>query len=319
MKIQKTLFIAATAMLSLCACSSDDTSTNSEDQKSQIYVTIDELEFEDDFGATRSYLSRDMKTHMWVELDSMRVYDNILQKYDMYKFNWKDETHNAGVFGRTNNPSNIQEAKWALFPHRDVASGHWDMDEETFINYTTAWIRICCDKNGNVVPLKFSQIEDGQPLFADRLPRWGQVTATDNGSKLYTNLSYLTAVLRLQLAGTQGKADHLKVQMLQGDTPLPIAGQYKTHLAINDVKQVAALSVENYMPNEGGGTAIIVDLTGATGSIVAYVPLVTTSVPVDIVVSASNDGGQTYTEFKRFKNKIVTRGKVYGNANEYVF
>ena len=71
--------------------------------------------------------------------------------------------------------------------------------------------------------------------------------------------------------------------------------------------------------DETGGDEIIINLTGATGSIVVYVPLVTTTVPVDIVVSSSNDGGTTWTEFKRFKNKTVTRGKVYGNSQEYVF
>ena len=80
----------------------------------------------------------------------------------------------------------------------------------------------------------------------------------------------------------------------------------------------ASLTQDSYKP-WSGGTDMYVDLTGATGSIVVFVPLVTTTVPVDIVVSASNDKGQTWTEFKRFKNKTVKRGIVYGNAKEYAF
>lgn len=231
------------------------------------------------------------------------------------------------MFGRVHETSFIQEAKWAIYPKNDVSSGNWGMDEKTGDTYIAAWMRICTVLDDAVdnpvpyqVPLKFSQvlIDDIKAVYADRLPRWGQVTAVDGGNKLTTNLSYLTGVLRLQLAGTQGKAGLLKIQMLHGDQALPIAGEFKAKLSINNVKQVAELATESYTQGSGSDH-IIVDLSEATGSIVVYVPLVTTKVPVDIVASASNDGGQTWTEFKRFKDKTVKRGKVYGNSMEYIF
>ena len=315
-------------LLTFAACSNDD------DQNSyqlplndgDMLVTMDDLVYEEDFGQTRSYLSRDLKTHMWVELDSMRVYDNDLHKYDRYKFNWKDDTHDVGVFSRVHVNSFLStDPKWALFPKNDVHGGHWEQDDKTSVATTFATMMIGTDENGNFRPMKFdvayqaSDAGHANPLFADRLPRWGEVELVDGGQKLKTRLSYLTGVLRLQLANTQGKADLIKVQLFDGTTALPVAGRFNTTLAINDVKQAgASLSADDYEPGSVA-TELLVDLTGATGSIVVYVPLVTTTVPVDIVASASNDNGQTWTEFKRFKNKTVARGKVYGNANEYAF
>ena len=119
-----------------------------------------------------------------------------------------------------------------------------------------------------------------------------------------------------------GKADLLKVQMFKGDKALNVSGTFKA--LISEIGNIGAilpnisLTQESYQA-ASGGTDMFVDLTGATGSVVVFVPLVTTTEPVDIVVSASNDNGETWTEFKRFKNKTIKRGIVYGNANEYAF
>ena len=156
-------------------------------------------------------------------------------------------------------------------------------------------------------------------LFYDMLPRWGQVSSTNDSEALQTSLKFLTGVLRLQLANTAGKADLLKVQMMDGTKALDIKGIFIAKVSDDNVIQPDASLAQSTYKNRSGGNELLVDLTGATGSIVVYVPLVTTTVPVDIVVSASNDGGTTWTEFKRFKNKTVTRGKVYGNATEYSF
>ena len=315
-------------------CSSDNEAVQSTDGLKNtgltLYVTTDNLAEE---TGTRSFMSRDLKTHMYTSADEMRVYDNDLHRYDIYKFSWNDETKSRGVFRRSNPSSNITAAKWALYPKSGVASGHWDLNEETGVSTTVAWIRIASNAAGNLEPIIYDgtyQASDAQhsnPLYMDILPRWGQVTETSDG--LETNLSYLTGALKLQLAGTPEKADHIKVQMLENGTdPLNIAGTFQATLAINNERQADAdLAVDTYMENTGG-TEIIVDLSQASADLqgtdrtkaVVFVPLVTTpDKTVDIVCYASKDGGSTYTEFKRFTNKTIARGKVYGNSVVYDF
>ena len=334
-KVFATAFVSL-GLLTFTSCSNDDTDTTGSSRfgEGDLIVTVEEPQEETAVG-TRSYLSRDMQTRLYVTLDEMRVYDNALHKYDIYKFNWNDESHKAGVFTRSNKNSFITEAKWALYQKSDVSGGHWDLDEETADTKTFASMYVAANKAGDLVPIIYDGIyqESGTGekivVFKDFLPRWGEVSKINGREALETHLSYLTGILRLQLAGMAGHADHLKVQMLEGGTtPLNIAGEFKTTLAINDVKQVdASLAIDTYVDNSGGDH-IIIDLSQPSADLegddrtkaVVYVPLVTTpGKTVDIVVSASNDGGTTYTEFKRFKNKTIQRGKVYGNSVEYDF
>ena len=318
-------------MLTGCSNESNEEIMPAAKDLSTLYVTSDELQTED--GLTRSLMSRDFTIHMYTEGDEMRVYDNILHKYDIYKFNWNDESQQKGVFKRKTKTSYIEAAQWALYPKNDV-TGHWDLEETTGDAVTIAEVRIAADEKGNIQPIVFdgtyqaSDASKTKPLFTDFLPRWGQVAETADGTSLETHLSYLTGVLRLQLAGITGHADHLKVQMLEGTTPLNIAGSFNAILTRNDVKQIDACVEIDTHREKTGGDHIIVDLTQASGDLqgadaskaVVFVPLVTTpGKTVDIVVSYSNDGGTTYKEFKRFKNKTIARGRVYGNSSEYNF
>ena len=319
--IPLTAFLAA-----LAGCSSDEQEVNNEQQTfkaGDMIVSLEELTNDEDNEtiATRSYLSRDMKTHFWTETDEMRVYDPIMIRYDIYKFGRSDDNQQKGVFSRISEQSNYsEEPAFAFFSNTDVEGGYFDRDRKTYEPYLMVRYRICADEDDNMQPMTYSSLQTGNTVyFADWLPRWGEVTRVDGGEALNTSMKFLTGVLRLQLTGTAGKADHLKVQMLEDGEPIDIAGVFSTKLSVNGVMQPNAnLAADTYI-DDTGGNEIIVDLTGATGSIVVYVPLVTTTTPVDIVVSASADGGSTYTEFKRFKNKTVTRGKVYGNSQEYDF
>ena len=301
-------------------CSSDNDDNSPKLTSNDMIVTLEELEDGGDgIAITRSYLSRDMKTHIWTEDDEMRVYEDRMFYYDLYKFNWKDDSHLTGVFSRFNDPSNVETAAWAVTPNRDMDGGSWDLDNTTFKPYLTVRFNIGVSSD----QYSFSTATkpgSSDVYFYDMLPRWGQVTATNDGHVLQTNLRFLTGVLRLQLANTQGHADLLKIQMLKNGTKaVNIKGIFTAKVSedgemLPDASLTSASNTARF-----NATDMLVDLTGATGSIILYLPLVTTDVPVDIVVSASNDNGETWTEFKRFKNKTVTRGKVYGNATEYVF
>ena len=334
----------ALGLMALASCSNDEFESQSVAAGQQLaagdlIVTEDEVETE--AGGTRSFLSRDMQTRIYVITDELKVYDNDLYKFDTYKFSWKDDSKDAGVFRRSNTVPQIKEAKWAIYPKADVVDGEWVLNEETENSETTATIGIphvmTYDGTYDVKDTKFEK-----PLFKDVLPRWGQVTATGDGAALQTNLSYLTGILRLQLAGIPDYAKAVRIQMLEGGeatNPVGMSGEFKTIIAKNDIKQTdAALAAEKAVWSDeaiyvdlrtmGEGGAPLKDVDAAKA--VVYVPLVTTTKAVDIVVSLCDDpalgdvdddadfgGTYTYTEYKRFKNKIIKRGKVYGNSKEF--
>lgn len=345
-------FSVALGLLALASCSQEDDFTQKKASlqnvgEGDLIVTVDD--FENESGAkTRSFLSRDMQTRYYVVSDELKVYDNDLHKYDIFKFNWKDDSKGAGVFRRSNTTSNITEAKWALYPKADVLAGHWEYNETTDNSETTVVMDIpgLMEYDGTY---DVNDKEFETPLYKDVLPRWGQVESTADGAALQTNLSYMTGILRLQLAGIPDYAKAVRIQMLEGGlatNPVIMSGSYSTIIAKNDVKQTdAALAADkNVTPSDipAAGEAIYIDLRtmGAEGAplkdidaskAVVYVPLVTTTKAVDIVVSICNDptvvdvtddtdfGGSTatYTEYSRFKNKVIKKGKIYGNSKEY--
>ena len=320
MKHLKSIFTFALCILALVACSNDETEADNNLQglkSGDMIVTLEELTSdEEEDGLTRSFMSRDLKNHLWVEDDEMRVYGPYMTAYDIYKFSYKDESRYMGVFTQVSSFLDTygQAPSFALFANQDVKGGYFDRDPQTNEPILSTQFIVGVDT------MKWESCQsNGKAYFTDWLPRWGQVTEIDGNGVLHASLKFLTGVLRLQLANTTGKADLLKIQMFKGDEALNIAGFFKAVIFDNNaILPNASLTQDSYKP-WSGGTDMYVDLTGATGSIVVFVPLVTTTVPVDIVVSASNDKGQTWTEFKRFKNKTVKRGIVYGNAKEYAF
>ena len=318
MKIQKTFFIAATLLLTMAGCSNSETADNSLNglTSGDMIVTLEELTSDEEDGVTRSFMSRDVMSHLWVEDDIMRVYDPFMIRYDFYKFGYKDESHLTGVFTRVEEESRYPEKtpSFTLFANQDIEGGYFKRDLVTDEPYLYCKFYVAVDT------MKWESCQsNGKSYFTDWLPRWGQVTQVDGNGVLHASLKFLTGVLRLQLANTAGKADLLKIQMFKDNTALNIAGIFTANLFENETILTNASLAQDTYKRRSGGTDMFVDLTGATGSVVVFVPLVTTTVPVDIVVSASNDEGQTWTEFKRFKNKTVKRGIVYGNANEYAF
>ena len=324
MKHLKSIFPFAFCLLALVACSNDETETDNSLNgltSGDMIVTLEELTSDEEDGVTRSFMNREMQNHLWVEDDMMRVYDPMMIRYDIYKFGYKDESRQMGAFTRIWENSNYSEApSFVLFADQDVESGYFDRDKDTDEPFLACKYMIGADKKGNLTPMSWQSTQNnGRDYYIDWLPRWGQVTEIDGSGVLHTSLKFLTGVLRLQLANTAGKADLLKVQMVKDDALLNIAGTFTAILSVNGTVQPNASLTQDSFKRKSGGTDLLVNLTGATGSIVVFVPLVTTTEPVDIVVSASNDNGETWTEFKRFKNKTVKRGIVYGNAKEYSF
>lgn len=334
-KLFKQMSIAA-AVLCATGCSSDDSMNAAREalasSAGKLFVTMEEQQLEEDAATTRSFLSCDLKTRMYNTADELQVYDPDMFRYDFYQFGWSDDSHQKGVFTRSNNPSFLKkDPTWALYPLSAVENGFWKLDKETGKAVVGAVMRIGVDEEGKADSIVYestyqaSDTEHNKPLYTETAPRWGKVTL--NGNVLNTSLSFLTGLLRLQLADVPASKTLLRIQMLKGTEPQHITGQFTTVLAVDNEKQPgASLAADSY--SEGtGATEMIVDLRKAPADLtgadrkkaVVFVPLVTTTEPVDIVVSASTNNGKKYTEIIRLKDKTISRAKVYGNSKEYTF
>lgn len=350
MKSMKNLFKlipVALGLLAFVSCSEDDFSQKSASlQKAgegDLIVNFEDLQ-EENSAFTRSYLSRDMKTRMYTTKDRMKVYDKELTaKYDIYQFSWKADDETAGVFRRLNTKSNLGASAtptYAVYPQLDntLQWGDWQYTEGTENSET--WFTTTIPDLYEYDAAYLLNGKNDTPLYEDVLPRWGKITATANGEALETNLSYLTGVLRLQLNGMPKYATAIKIQVLDGTTPLAIAGQFKTMLAKNDVMQDAEFAQTDLVNPLTASDAIYVTVPESTDLIgddamkaVVYIPLVTTANSVDIVVEATaddytddttypdgvKDATITWNPCKTFANKTIKRGKIYGNSEAVNF
>ena len=348
MKSMKNLFKlipVALGLLAFVSCSEDDFSQKSASLQNagegDLIVNFEDLQ-EEGSAFTRSYLSRDMKTRMYTTKDRMKVYDKELTaKYDIYQFSWKADDETAGVFRRLNTKSNLGASAtptYAVYPQLDntLQWGDWQYTEGTENSET--WFTTTIPDLYEYDAAYLLNGKNDTPLYEDVLPRWGKITATANGEALETNLSYLTGVLRLQLNGMPQYATAIKVQVMDGTTPLAIAGLFKTMLAKNDVMQEAEFAQTDLVV--GGSDAIYVTVPENTDLIgddamkaVVYIPLVTTANSVDIVVTATSDdytdtstypsgiydNSITWNDCKTFANKTIKRGKIYGNSEAVNF
>ena len=327
------VFPFALAFFAFAGCSSDESVNAAGDPQaspastSQLFVTMEEPQ--EEYGTTRSFLSRDLKIRMYNTDDELQVYDVDMFRYDFYQFGWNDESHQKGVFTRFNDPSFLKkDPTWALYPSSAVEHGFWNLDKESGETTVNAVMRIGLDEEGHAAPIVYygsyqaSDTEHKTPLYIETAPRWGKVTL--NGTALNTSLSYLTGLLRLQLTDVPAGNVQLRIQMVKGTEPLYITGEFTAVIALND-EQIpgAALTADSYGVGTGS-TEIIVDLSQDKGDLqgadltkaVVFVPLVTTSEAVDIVASVSYNGGANWKEIKRLQDKTVQRAKVYGGSEE---
>ena len=316
----------ALGLMALASCSNDEFESQvAPVQKAgagDIVVENEVLEWEGEGSTTRSYLSRDLKVRMYTTDDEMKVFDDNLNKYDLYAFSWNDpSTQTTGTFRRFNTASNLDaEPKWAIYPSVDDPTeqfGKWFYNKLT--NNTE--VQLTSTLQPTYAPDGTYQRSDTKfenPLYKDILPRWGKVAATGEGSALQTSLSYLTGVLRLQLNGAPDYADYVTVQLKDGSNYLKINGQFTTTLAINDVMQTAQFAAG---PSQVFGDDVVTiniqnsgDLKGIDAKkSVVFVPLPVTDHAVDIEVKYFKLPSLTPVKEETFKDKTILRAKVYGH------
>ena len=348
------LIPVALGLLTLASCSNDDLLGESAAQqgsikleKGEMLVTLAQPQ-EDGSGFTRGYTSRDMKQRRWWSgVDKLRVYGSQFGAYDTWMF-VQAEDEASGKFKLVSSPSYVAEPKWALFPYEQISNGKWtssggmynsssevDVDLPQTIKYDAAY-----DAANYAI--------GDAPYYLDNLPRYGEVTSTNEGEYLSTKLNFMTGILRLQLAGTPKYANGIKVQLREAGDPaktLAINGTFTAKIAQNDVMIPAA----SIVANPDGLYAVDPDVEGAiyvyiedieklvkedNEHSVIYLPLPVWDKQVDIVVSIPEPNqttpalykgqpngnklnGCVWNEYKVFKNKTISLGKVYGNKSEY--
>ena len=344
MKNFKKLIPVALGLLTLASCSDDSFFSEKTQQgdikleKGEMLVTIDEPQ-EDGTAFTRGYTSRDMKQRRWWSgVDRLRVYGSQFGAFDTYEFQ-QGINETSGKFKIVSSPSYVGEPKWALFPYDDVSDGKWEQSGGLW--NSTSSVKVALPQVITYdAALDANNPEDTQPYYLDNLPRFGEVTSINNGEYLSTKLNWLTAILRLQLAGTPTYANGIKVQLQEAGDPaktLAVNGKPTVVIAHNDamIAEGASISASD-IKARGYVDAANVDKTGSLyvyipdksvvdkSKSVIYLPLPVWNKQVDIVIytatdydGAKNGGTATWTEYTRLKNKTIALGKVYGNKNEY--
>ena len=352
----------ALGLLTLASCSNDE--LLSEKAFDAVQLNEDEmavdLEEASEYGDlfTRSYTDRTMKKHRWTEsIDQLQVYGKAFGAYDLYAFSWKTSgSSTVGVFKRQHQMSNIDDPKWALFPLKNIVSGKWNMID-AYNNYTEVTVKLpkFIEYGAAYDAPNYATGADLDPYYLDELPRFGEVSEESSSEGLRTNLKYMTAVLRIQLAGIPNYANGIKIQMRENANPsqtLVINGNFTTRIGSNNrIVEGAALSCDKNVlnagkdkpqfatnPDEDGAVYVHIPATTALNGIdakkgVLYVPLpvwaTESSIAIFVNDPATPYGGEnpasgtkkynqvTWKLYKELSKKPIERAKVYGNKNEY--
>ena len=342
----------ALGLLTLASCSNDELLGEKGFDASQLKEGEMLVEFEEasEYGDafTRSYTDRTMKKHRWTETeDQLKVYGQDFGAYDLYAFSWKtDQGATTGVFKRQHMTSNIGTPKWALFPLKNVKRGTWTMgDNHNSVTDVTMTLPEFVTYGAAYDAPNYQTGADLDPYYLDELPRFGEVGEVENGEALHTNMKYMTAVLRLQLAGIPTYATGVKIQMREAGDPaktLVINGDFTTRIATNnriEVNGIEATMCDGYNgspyavnPDEDGAVYVYIPASTAltpkdNKKGVLYIPLPTWTKETAIAISTSTDyegedgtvdhAAATWNDYKVLSKKVIERAKVYGNKKEY--
>ena len=349
------LIPVALGLLTLASCSNDELLGEKDFDASQLKEGEMLVEFEEasEYGDafTRSYTDRTMKKHRWTETeDQLKVYGQDFGAYDLYAFSWKTEQGaTTGVFKRQHMKSNIGTPKWALFPLKNVKRGKWTMgNNHNSVTDVTMTLPQFVKYGAAYDAPNYQSGDDLDPYYLDELPRFGEVGEVENGEALHTNMKYMTAVLRLQLAGIPTYATGVKIQMREAGDPaktLVINGDFTTRIATNnriEVNGIEATMEDTHAgspyaidPDEDGAVYVYIPPTTAltpkdNKKGVIYIPLPTWTKETAIAISLSTDyegeveaGVNDHTtctwgtDYKVLSKKVIERAKVYGNKKEY--
>ncbi len=236
---------AAMAVLALASCSNDDFLSEGQRatvaNKGEMIVEVDPL---DNAGVgTRAY--RDASTDnflQFVSTDKMRVYDNKLQNFDIYKSN----DNGTKFFVEGEQGVEGSEATYALFPAEMVKRGYLDKPTgKTYADFIIPEV-ITYDENS-----EYDAKEKGV-YYASNLPMFGKVTSTADGGLKVTGLRHVCAVVKISLENAYTNATYLRLTTgaaLEGDPEAkPMSGTFTAALTTDEAtrKDVKLEAMEDY-------------------------------------------------------------------------
>ena len=236
---------AAMAVLALASCSNDDFLSEGQRatvaNKGEMIVEVDPL---DNAGVgTRAYRdASDDYFLQFVSTDKMRVYDNKLQNFDIYKSN--DDGTKFFVEGEQG--VNGSDATYALFPAEMVKRGYLDKPTgKTYADFIIPEV-ITYDEN--------SEYDAGEKgvYYASNLPMFGKVTSTGDGGLKVTGLRHVCAVVKISLENAYTNATYLRLTTgaaLAGDPEAkPMSGTFTAALTTDEAtrKDVKLEAMEDY-------------------------------------------------------------------------
>ena len=236
---------AAMAVLALASCSNDDFLSEGQRatvaNKGEMIVEVDPL---DNAGVgTRAY--RDASTDgflQFVSTDKIRVYDNKLQNFDIYKSN--DDGTKFFVEGEQGVKGS--DAAYALFPADMVKRGYLDKPTgKTFADYIIPEV-ITYDENSEY------DAEEKGVYYASNLPMFGKVTSTADGGLKVTGMRHVCAVVKISLENAYTNATYLRLttqKALDGDPEAkPMSGTFTAALTTDEAtrKDVKLEAMEDY-------------------------------------------------------------------------
>lgn len=267
---------AALALVALASCSNDDLFGNGNSQEVKGALTVNVAPLNDGEAVTRAAnipaLNNDID---WQNGDQINVYDEDLSRFDEYSYQ-------GNVFGlkdASQTASNMRNTMtYALFPADRVDYHGWSPADGP-----KAVIRI----PEKIVYNSASEYQaSNNTAYVSNLPMFGTVTSGSTFGNVEVGLSWLTAVLRIQLNDAFANLSYLKIET---DVEHPITGAFEALLdkaGVTPQLQVGTNALEN-------GTVMYIDVRKVPAALsYIYVPVVAGSYQKFTVSTAALAGNE---------------------------
>ena len=268
---------AALALVALASCSNDDLFGNGNSQEVKGALTVNVAPLNDGEAVTRAAsipaLNNDID---WQNGDQINVYDEDLSRFDEYSYQ-------GNVFGlkdASQTASNMRNTMtYALFPADRVDYHGWSPADGP-----KAVIRI----PEKIVYNSASeyQVASNNTAYVSNLPMFGTVTSGSTFGNVEVGLTWLTAVLRIQLNDAFANLSYLKIET---DVEHPITGAFEALLdkaGVTPQLQVGTNALEN-------GTVMYIDVRKVPAALsYIYVPVVAGSYQKFTVSTAALAGNE---------------------------
>lgn len=343
-------FPAALAMVALASCSTDDLWTagkaNNEIGKKSLVVNVGELDTDEGSMRSSMYPTANSNARVFNENDEVRVYDNLLQAYDLYTYSGE-----SFRFTTDESKSDVDDPMYMLFPSDMVEYGSWKKGEGLYAlmrlaTYSDTQKQYENKTDGTLYCGEDDKNEQKVTAYLSNVPEFGLVTTDDEGLKTQNEASsvFLTGVLKIKIEDGKDKVKKIRVRSLKADgsanTDMPLWGYFdavlkddnmntdanKSKLMKSDDKLAAKLEAEQLT----NLTTLTVDLTnlGEAYTSYVYIPIIPTTTKAENgtegtypklaveYLTAKDEATDTWTELTTFVDKQIKTNTVYAKAQK---